>query len=59
MRHGTLHVGRRLEYGFAQLAMLINNAHFKEKRQMNDFMPHYKPEPEREITLDEAMKEWQ
>lgn len=39
-KHGSLHVGRRLEYGFGMVAMLINRACGGNK-EMADFMPHY------------------
>lgn len=35
--------------------MLINNAHYKEKREMADFMPHYK-KPEGLGSIDDVMK---
>jgi hypothetical protein len=56
-KHGSLHVGRRLEYGFALIAMLIKSA-CGVQCKMSDFMPHYREE-ETEITLDDAMRSWE
>lgn len=39
-KHGSLNVGRRLEYGFGMVAMMINRACGGNK-EMSDFMPHY------------------
>lgn len=38
-KRGTLHVGMRLEHGFALIAMSINHA-LGGKATMHDFMPH-------------------
>lgn len=55
-KRGSLNIGRRLEWGFAIIAQLLNNAHFKEKRSNRDFMPH--EHEEAPIALDQAMREW-
>lgn len=38
-KRGSLHVGMRLEYGFAMLARIVNNA-LGGHATMRDFMPH-------------------
>ena len=43
-KRGTLHVGMRLEYGFALIAMSINRA-LGGKATLHDFMPHVEQEP--------------
>jgi hypothetical protein len=50
-KRGSLHVGMRLEAGFALLAAMINRA-IGGKAEVNDFMPHV----EQEATLDDVMK---
>lgn len=49
-KRGSLHVGMRLEYGFALLAVIISNA-LGGKRQLHDFMPH----AERTATIEDIM----
>lgn len=55
-KHGSLNVCDRLEYGFALIAMMIDNK-TGGKHDMKYFMPHAKA-AEREITLEEAMEAW-
>lgn len=53
---GSLHVGMRLEYGFAQMLTMYANSKSKYGGyRLCDFMPH---QPEQPITLEEAMKSW-
>ena len=42
-KRGSLNVGMRLEYGFALLAAMINNA-LGGKATLRDFMPHAEPQ---------------
>lgn len=56
-KNGTLDLGLRLEYHFAQIAAMINQA-MGGKAKITDFMPHYS-EDEIEIDLDTAMEHWQ
>ena len=44
-RRGSLHVGTRLEWGFARIAAAINNALGGTARQI-EFMPHARPSEE-------------
>lgn len=53
-RRGSLHVGLRLEQGFAMLRAAINNA-LGGSATMRDYMPHF---DEPETDLETAMKEW-
>ena len=50
-RRGSLHVGMRLEYGFALLASIVNNA-LGGHATMRDFMPHI----EQPNSLEEVMR---
>lgn len=54
--YGSINTGRRLEWGFALLAMQINNALGGHKSQ-TDFMPYFRQD-ESEISLNEAMEQW-
>jgi len=55
-KRGSLHVGRHVERGSALLATLYSNMHSRDGGyRLYDFMPH---EPEPELTLEEAMKQW-
>lgn len=53
-KRGSLNVGMRLEQGFALVAFQINRAN-GGKAELKDFMPHF---DEREVSLDEAMRDW-
>ena len=50
-RRGSLHVGMRLEYGFALLATIVNRA-LGGKANLRDFMPH----ADQPNTIEEVMK---
>jgi hypothetical protein len=50
-KRGSLHVGMRLEYGFALLAKIVNNA-LGGHATLRDFMPHV----EQPSTLEEVMR---
>lgn len=49
---GTVNLGTRLEWGFALIATVINNAH-GGKAKMRDFMPFTRQEDE-EASIDAA-----
>lgn len=53
-KRGTINVSRKLEWGFALIAMQINRA-LGGTNEMSDYMPHYEEE---EITLEKAMETW-
>lgn len=56
-KRGTLHVGMRLEEGFALLAAQNANLHSQNKKfTILDFMPHGE---ERPIRLEDAMQAWE
>ncbi|MES2625885.1 MAG: hypothetical protein V4628_11455 [Pseudomonadota bacterium] len=52
-KNGALSINKKLEWSFALIAMLLTEG----KKPMSDFMPYMK-EPEEEISLDKAMKDW-
>jgi len=53
---GSLHIGMRVEYGFAQLLTMYANSKSKHGGyRLENFMPHM---PEMPISLEEAMKSW-
>lgn len=55
-KRGSLHVGMRIEYGSAQLAVLYANKHSKEGGlKLHHFAPHLDEPP---VTLQEAMNSW-
>lgn len=55
-KRGSLHVGMRVEYGSALLAMLYANAHSKHGgHQLHEFAP-YHDEPQ--LSLEQAMETW-
>lgn len=55
-KRGSLNAGRHVERGSALLATLYANRNSKDGGyKLHDFMPH---EQEKELTLDQAMKEW-
>jgi hypothetical protein len=53
-RRGSLHMGTRLEWGFALIAAAINNALGGHARQV-DFMPHTQDSQE-PGSIDDVMK---
>ena len=53
---GPLNTNRRLEFGFALLAHLIEQSH-GGSRTMTDFMPYAKSE-QSSLTFEEAMEQW-
>lgn len=54
-KRGSLHLGMRVERGFALVASRVIHA-AGGKSEMRDYMPHYEePEP---ISLEEAMRTW-
>lgn len=55
-KRGSLHIGMRVEYGSALLAMLYTNAHSKHGgHQLHEFAP-YHDEPQ--LSLEQAMETW-
>lgn len=54
-RYGPLTAARRIETSLAML-MLQNNG---GKAKLADFLPFSTPEPEREIDLETAKREWE
>lgn len=55
-KRGSLHIGMRVEYGFAALSSLYVNMHTKQGGyRATDFMPHM---DEAAIPLDEAIESW-
>lgn len=55
-KRGTLHVGMRLEQGFAMLASLIRQAVGDKTARMADHMPHFDKPEEAELSLEQAMR---
>jgi len=55
-QYGSINTNRRLEYGFAMIAMQINNA-MGGNKTMRDYMPHYQSE-ETNLTFEQAMEAW-
>ena len=53
-RRGSIHLGMRLEWGFALIAMTINRA-LGGKAELGDFMPHV-DKSEEQPSIAEAMK---
>lgn len=54
-KRGSLHLGMRLERGFALVASRVIHS-VGGKADMKDYMPHYEePEP---ISIEEAMRNW-
>lgn len=51
-RKGTVNLGARIEWGFALLATVINNAH-GGKAKMRDFM-HFTKQEEPEMSIESA-----
>jgi len=51
-KYGPLHLGMRLEYGFALIATVINHA-MGGKASIEDYMPHRK---QQSGTLEDVMK---
>lgn len=51
-RKGTVNLGTRLEWGFALIATVINNAH-GGKAKMSDFMPFTQTE-DQEMSIESA-----
>ena len=39
-KHGPLHLGLRVDRGFAQVSYILSKAHFKGRPKMIDFMPY-------------------
>lgn len=57
-KRGSLHLGMRMEHGFALLASMYANAHRKQHSpalKLYDFMPHME---EQAVSLDQAMEKW-
>lgn len=54
-KRGSLNAGIRSEFGAAQVASILANAHFKGPYRTHDFAP-YHDQPA--VTLDQAMKSW-
>jgi len=55
-RRGPLSTTRKLEWGFALLAMQINRA-LGGDQEMTDFMP-YHHDDDQSISLEQAMENW-
>jgi hypothetical protein len=51
-KYGSLHLGRRLELGFALITTALNNA-YGGTAKIHDYMPHYEPP---EATVEDVMK---
>lgn len=54
-RRGSLNTGRRLEYGFAMIAMMINRAQGGNK-EMSYYMPHHQEPEEGEAEIEDVMR---
>lgn len=56
---GTMHTGMRLEEVFGRWQANYFTFHSKSgQKKMADFMPHY-TEAQRELSIEEAMAEWE
>ena len=51
-KHGPLHIGMRLEFGFALIATVINHA-MGGKASIEDYMPHMQKQAG---TIEDVMK---
>lgn len=54
-KRGSLHVGMRLELGFAIIATLIRQLSGDKSATFHDYMPHFE---QPELSLEDAMKFW-
>lgn len=60
-KNGPLNLAQRMDWGFAMQASLFANVHRDSKRQpfkVTDFLQFHEPEPEKPISLEDAMKQW-
>ena len=62
-KRGSLNLGRRIEQASAATATMTAALAGVKNVSVMDFMPHEKEDaanlPKKELTLEEAMKEWQ
>lgn len=54
--YGTLNPTRKMEFGFAMIAVLLSRLGGNATAKQSDFMPHHSDHME--IPLDKAMQDW-